>query len=142
MSLTILEKTALAVAGLIALGAGGSILVAPHAFYASYGIPLGSNASLLSELRAPGAGLAAFAGLILAGIWRPALTPASKVIALTIFLAYPLGRLVGLVIDGRPSGGILGALIFELAVALLCAVAFARRAGTGRKALSAIRAGH
>jgi transposase InsO family protein len=45
---------------LTALTIGAFILFAPHAFYGSYGITLGEDASLLSELRAPGAGLAGF----------------------------------------------------------------------------------
>ena len=43
---------------IVALAIGGFILTAPMAFYASYGITLAPDASLLSELRAPGAGLA------------------------------------------------------------------------------------
>ena len=58
--MTLFQKIALGVAGITALGIGASILIAPYAFYASYGIVLAPNPSLLSELRAPGAGLAAF----------------------------------------------------------------------------------
>jgi len=139
MSLTTLQKIALGVSGLTALSIGTFILTAPHAFYASYGITLGDNASLLSELRAPGAGLAAFGVLMLAGIWRAAMAPVSKAIALTVFLAFPAGRLVGLVVDGLPSSGIIGALAFELAVALLCVIAFNRHPRLAAKRLSAAR---
>lgn len=124
--MTLTQKIALAVAGITSLGIGGSILAAPHAFYASYGIMLGSDPSLLSELRAPGAGLAAFGAVMLAGIVRPALRQSAVVAALIVFLAFPAGRILGLLTDGMPSGGILAALVLELAIAALCLFAFRR----------------
>lgn len=124
--MTPVQKIALGVAGITSLGIGAFILAAPHAFYASYGIALGPDPSLLSELRAPGAGLAGFGAVMLAGIVRPALRSAAIVAALTIFLAFPVGRVVGLAVDGIPSGGILGALVLELAVAGFCLLAFRR----------------
>ena len=127
MTLTRFEKIALGLSGVTALGIGTFILAAPHAFYASYGITLGNDASLLSELRAPATGLAAFGVLMLAGIIRPPLAPTSIVAALIVFLAFPAGRLVGIVADGMPSGGILGALLLELVIAALCLIAFRRR---------------
>lgn len=127
--MTITQKIALAIAGFTSFGIGALILTAPQVFYASYGIALGPDANLLSELRATGAGLAAFGGVILAGTVRPALRQAAIVAALTVFLAFPAGRLLGLLIDGMPSGGILAALGLELAIAVLCLFAFRR--GTG-----------
>ncbi|MEM7472206.1 MAG: DUF4345 domain-containing protein [Pseudomonadota bacterium] len=127
MSLTRLEKVALGVSGLTSVGIGGFIMAAPHAFFASYGIVLGDNASLLSELRAPAAGLMALGALMLAGLWRPALAHQSIVAALVVFLAFPAGRLIGLAVDGAPSAGILGALALEIAIAILCLFAFRRR---------------
>ncbi|PWJ20344.1 DUF4345 domain-containing protein [Jannaschia seohaensis] len=135
--MTFLQKTALAVAGVTAFGIGLFILLAPHAFYASYGIALGPDPSLLSELRAPGAGLAGIGAVMLAGLVRPVLRQAAVVAALTVFLAFPAGRVLGILADGAPSGGILVALVLELAIAALCLVAFRR--GTG-PAVSAIAA--
>ena len=142
MSVTFLEKIAVGVAGLTAVGIGGVILAAPHAFFASYGITIGDDASLLSELRAPAAGLAAFGVLMLMGIWHTSVTPLSKAAAITIFLAFPAGRLIGLVVDGLPSGAIIGALVFELAVAALCILAFRRRSKLVRTRLFGARARH
>lgn len=122
------QKIALGIAGFTSLGIGGFILAAPHAFYANYGVALGQDPSLLSELRAPGAGLAAFGAVMLAGIVRPALRQTAVVSALTVFLAFPAGRVAGLAIDGIPSSGILGALVLELAIAALCLFAFRRGA--------------
>ena len=47
-------RTLLALSGLIAIGIGASILIAPAWFHASNGIELGTDANLLSEVRAPG----------------------------------------------------------------------------------------
>jgi hypothetical protein len=130
MTLTLFQKITLGISGVTALGIGAFILAAPHAFYASYGISLGSNANLLSELRAPGAGLAALGAIMLAGVVRAAWSPVALVAALTVFLAFPAGRLVSLAVDGMPSASVLSALGIEVAIAALCLTAFRRlRAG-------------
>ena len=127
MKPTLFEKIALGLSGITALTIGAFILFAPHAFYASYDITLGEDANLLSELRAPGAGLAAFGLLMLLGIRRHAILPISTAAALTVFIAFPVGRLVGLAADGMPSGNVIGALVVELIIAALCLAAFRRR---------------
>ena len=130
MTLTRLQKIALVIAGVSAFAIGTAITFIPHAFYASYGIALGSDPSLLSELRAPGAGLAVLGAVMLAGIVRQSLSEVALVAALVVFLGFPAGRIVGLAFDGMPSAGILAALVFELAVAALCLFAF--QPGRGR----------
>ncbi len=127
MSLSRFEKISLGIAGVTATGIGSFIMVAPNAFYASYGILLGDNPSLLSELRAPAAGLLTLGILMLTGIWRSKMAQLAVASALIVFLAFPAGRLIGLAIDGMPSGGIIGALMLEFAIAILCIVAFRRR---------------
>lgn len=124
MTLTYLQRTALGLSGVTALGIGAYILAAPQVFYASYGISLGADPSLLSELRAPGASLAAFGGVMLAGLLRSAMVQPAMIAALTVFIAFPAGRLVGIAVDGLPSGSIVGALLLELAFAALCVFAF------------------
>ncbi len=135
--MTPVQKIALGIAGITALGIGTFILIAPFAFYASYGILLDPDPSLLSELRAPGAGLAAFGAVMLAGIIRPALRQAAVVAALTVFLAFPAGRVLGLGVDGIPSSGILGALVLELGIGALCLFAFRRGADPSLSRLAA-----
>ncbi|MBK1634795.1 DUF4345 domain-containing protein [Rhodovulum adriaticum] len=124
---TLLEKIALGLSGLTALTIGACILLMPHTFYAGYGITLGANADLLSELRAPGAGLVGFGLLMLFGVWRHAILPIGMAAALTVFISFPVGRLVGLAVDGMPSASVIGALVVELLIAALCLVAFRRR---------------
>ena len=132
--MTFLQKAALSVSGATALGIGACLLVAPRAFLGGYGIALGPDPSLLSELRAPGAGLAAFGAVMLSGLVRPGLRQAAALAALTVFLAFPAGRILGLLADGPPSGAILLALAAELAIALLCLVAFRPGRGAARAA--------
>jgi len=127
MTLNLLEKITLGISGLTAIGIGGMITIAPHAFYASYGVVLGENPSLLSELRAPAAGLTTLGILMLLGIWRSAMAQLAVASTLIVFLAFPAGRFIGLVVDGMPSSGIIGALIIEIAIAVLCLFAFRRR---------------
>ncbi len=52
MPLTLLQKIALGISGITASCIGALILAAPHLFYESYGISLGNDTNLLSELRA------------------------------------------------------------------------------------------
>ena len=139
MRSTTFEKIALGLSGLTALAIGAMILVAPRTFYASYGITLGQNASLLSELRALGAGLAGFGLVMLLGIWRHAVLPVAIATAMMVFIAFPVGRLVGLVMDGMPSGSLIGALVVELIIAALCLAAFRRRLWQNAPGLSAAR---
>ena len=129
MTIAQLEKTALGIAGVTALGIGAFILAAPHAFYAGFGISLGDDVNLLNELRGPAAGLAGFGIVMLTGIWRSGMRQISIIVALTVFLAFPAGRFVCLLADGVPSGSVIGALVIELAIAALCLFAFRHRLG-------------
>ena len=61
------------ISGLLLLIFGSGILLVPQAFYASDGVFLGNNPSLLSEVRASGGMLTGGALVIFAGIIRPAL---------------------------------------------------------------------
>lgn len=117
------QKTTLAVAGVTALGIGATITVAPQSFYALYGITLGADPSLLSEVRAPGANLAVLGGLMLLGLLRPALTRLSLTLAAAVFLAYAAGRAVGFVLDGIPSAGLLEAFAIELVIGMIAVLA-------------------
>ncbi|MDJ0637948.1 MAG: DUF4345 domain-containing protein [Paracoccaceae bacterium] len=127
MQLTRFQKITLGISGVTALAIGTFITLAPHAFYASYGIALGQDPNLLNELRAPGAGLTVFGALMLAGVVRAAMAPIALAVALTVYLAFPVGRIVGIFMDGMPSSNVIGALVFEVVVAGLLIAAFRTR---------------
>ncbi|MCH2249430.1 MAG: DUF4345 domain-containing protein [Cognatishimia sp.] len=137
MQLTRFQKITLGIGGVTAMAIGTMITLAPHAFYASYGITLGQDPNLLNELRAPGAGLAVFGALMLAGVFRAAMAQIALAVALTVFIAFPVGRIVGIVMDGVPSGSVIGALAIEIIIAALLLAAFkpTRTVGSSRKQL-------
>lgn len=125
--MSLFRKLVLAAAGLSGLGIGLAIAFAPHAFYSGYGVALGGDPTLLSELRAPGANLAMLGAVIFAGVLRPSMTPLSAGLGAAVFLAFAFGRGVGIVLDGWPGSGILAALIIELVLGGLCLLAQPRR---------------
>lgn len=125
--MTRFQTLALGTAGVLATGIGAALTLAPDAFLTGSGIALGPDPSLLSELRAPGAGLAGLGMLMLAGLWRDALRPMALIAAAIVYLGYPLGRLIGIAMDGLPSSEILAALAVEIAIALWLVGAFLPR---------------
>lgn len=114
-----LTITFLAVAGLLLLAIGGTILLVPHAFYASDGIVLGNDPSLLSEIRAPGGLLATNALFILTGAFRQNLRSMALMLTALVYGSFGLSRLVGLFLDGMPSSSLLIATGVELIVATI-----------------------
>ena len=120
------QKLTLGIAGLAALGIGLAIVTAPASFYVTYGIALGGDPSLLSELRSPGANLAALGMIILAGAFCQGMQRLSAFLGATVFLAYAFGRIVGMVLDGMPSSGLVQATLIELVIGGLCAALFWR----------------
>ncbi len=124
-------KGLLLISGLLAAGIAATILLAPDAFYAGYGIDAGSNVSLANELRAP-AGLLFIAGLLmLAGVVRTELTVLSLAIATVIYLSYGLSRLLSMAIDGVPHSGLVTAAALEIAIGVICLMIFMRFRNSG-----------
>jgi len=118
--MTLFQRLTLCAAGLTALGIGLAITFAPHGFYAGYGIDLGTDPKWLSELRAPGANLAALGAVILVGALRPGMARFSAMLGTVVFLAFAFGRMASIVLDGWPGEGILAAFAIELVIGLLC----------------------
>lgn len=108
------HRVLLVIAGLIATGIGASILIAPVAFHAGHGTELGTEANLLSEIRAPGGALAVLGVLMIVGAFVSSFTLASTVIAAAVYLAYGLSRLVSIAADGMPADALLGATALEI----------------------------
>jgi len=121
-----LLKVVLLLSGLIAIGIAGAILFAPEAFYATYGIELGNDASLVNELKAPSGVLLVTGLLMLAGVFRSEFTFVSTVTASAIYLSYGLSRLLSMAIDGMPNGALVGAASFELVIGTFCLLALLR----------------
>ncbi len=113
-------KTILFVSGLIATGTGGAILFIPAEFFATNGIELGSNISLLSETRAPGGALLASGILIMSGAFVAKLSFTSTVVSALVFLSYGLSRILSIAIDGMPADGLVQAAGLEIVIGLAC----------------------
>ena len=118
------QTVVLSIAGFTALVVGTSILVSPHAFYESYGTTIGDDPNLLSDLRATSATLFALGMMMLAGVRTSEWRHHAGILATVVFLAFPAGRTVGLIVDGSPSVMVLGALGIEVAIGLLCLAGF------------------
>ncbi len=111
---------------LVALVLALAILFAPAAFYAGYGIAIGSDLALLSELKAPAGAVLLAALIMLAGLFRPTWLGHALLAGTMLYLGFGLGRLVAL-IDGPPPVALLSATAIELAFGLAFAAAFWRR---------------
>jgi len=109
-------KGILVVSGLIAMGVGGAILLAPVAFYAENGISLEGRTSLLNEVRAPGGALLVIGVLIAAGAFVRRLTFTSTLVSVLLYVAYGLSRLLSMAVDGIPAEGLVHAAGVELAI--------------------------
>ena len=134
------QRLVLGAAGLTASAIGFTILAAPAPFYASYDIAIGADPNLLSELRAPGANLAALGAIMLFGVVRAAWTRLSAGLGAMVFLAFAFGRAVSLVLDGAPSSALIAALVIESVIGLLCVVALRRSGETAGAPLASIMA--
>ena len=118
MKAMLLQKAVLLIAGATAIFIGGSILLAPDAFYAAYGISLADDVSLANELRASGGSVIMLGLLTLAGLVFSRFALASTLLAAAMFMAYGASRLVSLGLDGQPDTGLVTAMIAELVIGL------------------------
>lgn len=99
---------------------GGAILCAPHAFHGLNDITLPSDASMLSEVRAPGAALLVIGVGVLLGAFRPRHLRASAALGAAVYLAYAGARALSIALDGVPHEGLLQALAIELVAGAAC----------------------
>ncbi|MEZ5979647.1 MAG: DUF4345 domain-containing protein [Planctomycetota bacterium] len=125
------HRVLLVVAGLVAVAVGASILVAPAAFHATHGIEISTDASLLSEIRAPGGALLALGAVVFAGAFRRTLTLASTWVAAALYLGYGGSRGIAIALDGVPDDALVGAAAIELVIGALCALTLVFRRGAG-----------
>ncbi len=117
----------LSVSGLLLVTIGGTILLVPHAFYASDGIMLGHDPSLLSEIRAPGGLLVASGLFILTGVLRSTVRSPALMLTVLVYGSFGLSRLVGFFLDGMPSNSLVIATAVELFMAGMGLVMLSRQ---------------
>ena len=122
-------KTILIISGMIASGIGAAILFAPVAFYATYGIELDGNFSLLNEIRAPGGALLASGILIVTGAFVDKLAFTAVVLSTLLYLSYGLSRVMSIAIDGMPAEGLVQAAALEIITGLACVFALVKYRG-------------
>ena len=127
-------RVLLVLSGLVAIGIGATLLVAPVPFHATNGIEIAADPSLLSEVRAPGGALLVLGSMMWIGVFAPAFTLASTAIGAAVYLAYGGSRLLSIAVDGVPGPGLLAATAIELALGGMCAIAIARSAERKRVA--------
>ena len=119
------SQVILALSGLIAAAIAVTILFAPGAFYTGYGLEVAGNPTLSNELKAPAAGLLLASFVMMAGLFRQDLIKLSLATAAGVYLAYGVGRVLSIALDGLPHSGMVSAAIIELAVGSVCLAALA-----------------
>lgn len=113
-------KSILSISGLAVIGVGGTILLMPVAFYdAANDVDLGGQINLLNEIRAGGGGLLVLGILILSGAFVKKLTFSSIVISIGLYFSYGIARILSMMLDGMPSGGIVVTTVAEILIGLL-----------------------
>lgn len=118
-----LRSVLLGIAGLMLLAIGSAMLFIPEGFFASNGVRLSADPSLMSEIRAPGGLLVASAIIVLLGAFRETHAQAGLLVAAGVFGSYGVARLVGIGMDGLPAASLLAATVIEFVVAALCSLA-------------------
>ena len=117
-----LQRSALALSSLIALGIGAAILFAPSDFYALSAVTLPSDVNLLNDLRAFGGGLVAVAVFISLGLFYRSLIFPALIAAAIVFAGFGLARIWAITADGLPDATYMWVLVIELAVAAVAAI--------------------
>jgi len=117
-------KVILFISGLITASVGGAVLFMPAAFYAANGIDLGSNLSLLNEVRASGGALFIAGILIVSGSFFASLRFTAIVVSALLYMAYGLSRILGFVVDGLPSERLVQAAALEIIIGVACILVF------------------
>ena len=123
MNNLLLVQLTLLAAGVLTGLIGMGILLMPDAFYATYRITVPESASLRSELKTLGTILLLAGGLMVTGVVKPALQTTALIVASLTYTALVAGRMLGLIVDGMPSTGILAAWAVEAALLLLIVIA-------------------
>ena len=117
-----ISRLVLLLSGLVASGIAVAILIAPDAFYASYGIDLDGDSNLTNELKAPAGALLLAGVMILAGSIRTQLIAFSMTTAAAVYLSFGLPRFLSMIVDGVPGDGLVSAAVVEVAIGTICLI--------------------
>ena len=105
----------LSLSGLLLFFVGTMRLINPIKTYLkNSGIKLEKDVNLLNEMRGVSSVMFLAGVIILLGTFIPALTLTSHSFAILLFLGFALGRIISIVVDGKPNKMIVQGLIFEL----------------------------
>lgn len=97
--------------------------LAPSAVHAASGGPAVLDVVATSDLRGAGALLVAVAVVLLGAGVRGRHVDAALGLGAAAYLAYAAGRVLGVVLDGHPGGGVLVAGAVELVLGAACVAA-------------------
>lgn len=132
MKKQIMLKSIIIISGLIGVFVGTEILFMPVTFYATSGINLGDNVSLLNEIRASGGALLAGGVVIILGAFWEKLTFTSIVLATLLYLSYGFSRIISMIVDGVPAEILVYVAVSEIVVGLVCAFALLQISHRGK----------
>ncbi|MGC3940317.1 DUF4345 domain-containing protein [Roseobacter sp. EG26] len=120
--LNIVNRLALVLSGLILVGAGGTMLLAPEVLHAKNGVTLGNDPNLLSEIRAPG-GFLFLAGLtIAASAAQDRFVCLGLGLAALVYSSFGVARVYSIFVDGFPVQSLVLVTGLELGVGTLAAI--------------------
>jgi hypothetical protein len=128
----LLTRAALAGSGAVLSLIGGALLLAPISFLAMSDVVIEHDPGLISELAAPATLLLIAGALMLAGAVRTRIADFALGAGAVVYGGYGLGRMLAMALHGLPSGSLIAATVFELAVAsALAALWFSNRNAEG-----------
>ncbi|MFK7732210.1 MAG: DUF4345 domain-containing protein [Pseudomonadales bacterium] len=131
--LELTQRCVLLLAGALLLMVSASILISPIGFYAANNIELGSNTSLISELKAPAGFLLLAGGFMISSLFVRRYQDTATCLAAVIYLSYALSRVISMGVDGVPSSGLVQAAIIEAVLGICCVVILATHQLLARK---------
>ncbi len=133
--LAITRGAVLLLAGSLLILIAAFISTSPAAFYAANEIELGTNVSLLNELKAPAGFLLVAGAFMIVAVFVRSFVTTAMLLGAMIYLSYAAARLVSIGVDGLPAPGLVQAAALEAVIGLAClALLLVRRAPDWRAA--------
>jgi hypothetical protein len=121
------NRVLLGTGALTAIALALAILFLPGPFYAAYGIELGTNVSLLNELKAPALAILVLGLLQALALIERVLLPLGLGAGLLLYLGFGAARLIAMATDGLPSTGLVAVAAVEILLGFGFAFAFWRQ---------------